>query len=112
MEKLKNERTELPLSIKSGVGYKLPWKFGEDNILAAADMIYVFNDAFRVNIGSEVSFLNLLAVRLGYIVGSDSYSITAGFGLKFNRYHFSYAFVPFKYDLGNSHRLSVNIIFD
>lgn len=112
MEKLKNERTELPISLKSGVGYKLPWKIGEKNILAATDVIYVLDDAVRVNFGSEFSFLEMLNLRLGYIVGSDSYNFTAGFGLNYNRYQLSYAFVPFKYDLGNSHRFSLNIKFE
>jgi len=112
MGKLRNAETDLPMMIRSGVSYKLPWKIDEQHILAATDVVYVFNDAFRVNIGSEVSFLKILALRLGYIIGSDSHSLTAGFGLHFNRYQLSYAFVPFKYDLGNSHRFSMNIYFN
>lgn len=112
MKKLKNEHTELPITFRSGFGYKLPWKVGDDNILAAADIVYVLNDAFRINMGGEISFLNMLSLRMGYVLGSDSYNFTAGFGLLFNRYRISYAFVPFKYDLGNSHRFSINIYFN
>ncbi len=112
MEKLKIERTELPLTFRSGFGYKLPWKVGGNNILTVADVVYVVNDVFRVNMGGEISFLNMLSLRLGYVIGNDSYNFTTGIGLLFNRYKISYAFVPFEYDLGNSHRFSVNILLN
>ena len=112
MGKLLNTSTELPLLIRSGVGYSLPWKISENNIIAAADMVYILNDAFRFNIGAEAKLMNNFALRLGYVLGSDSYDFTAGFGLQLSRYQLSYAFVPYKYDLENSHRFSININFD
>jgi len=112
MGKLLNTSTELPLLIRSGVGYSLPWKISENNIIAAADMVYILNDAFRFNIGAEAKLMNQFALRLGYVLGSDSYDFTAGFGLQLSRYQLSYAFVPYKYDLENSHRFSININFN
>jgi len=112
MGKLLNTSTELPLLIRSGVGYSLPWKISENNIIAAADMVYILNDAFRFNIGAEAKLMNQFALRLGYVIGSDSYDFTAGFGLQLSRYQLSYAFVPYKYDLENSHRFSININFN
>lgn len=112
MKKLLNESTELPLLLRTGVGYSLPWKIGDNNIIAAADFVYVINDAFRFNLGTEVKLINQFALRLGYVFGSDSYNFTTGFGVELGRYNLAYAFVPYKYDLENSHRFSININFD
>lgn len=112
MGKLLNKSTELPLLVRTGVGYSLPWKISENNIIAAADVVYVLNDAFRFNLGAEAKLMNQFALRLGYVLGSDGYNFTAGFGLQLSRYQLSYAFVPYKYDLENSHRFSININFN
>lgn len=112
MGKLLETSTELPFLVRTGVGYSLPWKISDNNILAAADIVYILNDAFRFNIGTEVKLMNQFSLRLGYVLGSDSYNFTTGFGLQLNRYNLSYAFVPFKYGLENSHRFSININFD
>ena len=112
MGKLLKTSTELPMLIRTGVGYSLPWKISDNNIIAAADMVYIINDAFRFNMGAEAKLMNQFALRLGYVLGNDSYNFTAGFGLHLNRYQLSYAFVPYKYDLENSHRFSINIKFD
>ena len=56
--------------------------------------------------------MDQFALRLGYVLGNDSYDFTAGFGLQLSRYQLAYAFVPYNYDLENSHRFSVNIQFD
>jgi len=112
MGKLLNTSTKLPMLIRTGVGYSLPWKISENNIIAAADMVYIINDAYRFNIGAEAKLMDQFALRLGYVLGNDSYGFTAGFGLQLNRYNLSYAFVPYKYDLENSHRFSINIQFD
>jgi len=112
MAKLRSADTDLPVLLRTGISYRLPWKIADENILGVSDIAYVFNDAFRVNLGGEVTLLEMLALRLGYIFGNDSYSFTAGFGLHFDQYQLSYAFVPFKYNLGNSHRFSFNIYFN
>lgn len=112
MGKLLNTDTKLPVLIRSGVGYILPWKITENNLIAAADMVYILNDAFLLNLGMEANLINQLAIRLGYVVGSDSYNFTTGFGLTLNRYELSYAYVPFKYDLENSHRFTIRINFN
>jgi len=112
MGKLLNNSTKLPFLVRTGVSYSLPWKISENNIIAAADMVYIINDAFRFNIGAEAKLMDQFALRLGYVLGNDSYDFTAGFGLQLNRYNLSYAFVPYKYDLENSHRFSINIKFN
>jgi hypothetical protein len=38
--------------------------------------------------------------------------LTAGLGVKYGIFNIAYAFVPFDYDLGNSHRFSMVIAFN
>ena len=107
MGKLENESTPLPLLIRSGISYNIPLSFLQNGLLTSVDLMYVFEDVFRVNMGVEGRVFNGLDLRAGYIAGSESYDFTAGFGIVFGKYNLSYAFVPFSYDLGSSHRFSV-----
>ena len=89
----------------------LPWSIDNQYPRIASDVVYVFNDGYRLSVGSELNFLKSFAARLGYVFGSDSYNFTAGIGFDYSAFTVSYAYVPFKYDLGTSHRFSVNIVF-
>ena len=111
MSKLDRESTPLPIFIRTGVNYILPWVVFVNNPIIAADLLYVVDDVLHVNFGTELTVISKLNLRLGYIIGNESYSFTSGFGINFNRFHFSYAFVPFRYDFGQSHRISVLIHF-
>ena len=112
MGTLRNESTKLPLSLRTGVSYRLPWRFLENNPLLAADFYYVNDDISRLGLGAEAGIYNNFVLRAGYIFGSESFGITTGLGVKFGSYNISYAFVPFQYDLGNSHRFSIAIMFN
>lgn len=112
MQKLKDESSRLPLSIRSGVSYHTPWTVFENQPLLAADIYYVHNDVTRFGLGMEAGVYENLAIRAGYIFGSETIGITAGLGVQFDRYNISYAFVPFQFDLGQSHRFSLAIDFN
>jgi hypothetical protein len=111
MNKLQNVATELPLIARLGVAYQIPYKVLDHNPIAALDVMTVYEDVTQVNIGSEIPLGSYLAVRLGYVIGSESYSFTTGAGISYDRYRFAYAFVPYKYDLGTTHRISLMILF-
>jgi len=112
MEKLKDEATKLPLSFRTGISYNLPWTIFGNNPLAAADIYHVKNDVTRLGLGLEAAVFEYLDIRAGYVFGSDSHNFTAGLGITYSRYNISYAFIPFQYDLGNSHQFSLAISFD
>ena len=111
MSKLSEEATPLPVLVRTGANYRLPWKVLNNHPLLAMDLLYVFNDVLRISFGTELTVLSKLNLRLGYVIGSESYSFTSGIGINFKKYSFSYAFVPFKYDFGQSHRISLLIYF-
>jgi hypothetical protein len=112
MGKLRNEATRLPLAFRAGFSYNLPWYFLENQPMVATDLYYISEDVTRLGLGLEAGIYENFDLRAGYIIGSESLGLTAGLGIKFGSYNISYAFVPFQYDLGNSHRFSVAIQFD
>ena len=112
MESLKSEATRLPLSVRTGLAYNLPWTVFENQPLVAADLYYVHKDVTRFGLGVEAGIFENFVIRAGYILGSESLGLTAGLGVNYGSYNISYAFVPFQYDLGNSHRFSLVIGFN
>jgi len=111
MSALKEEATKLPLILRSGVSYLLPFQVLENRPLMAVDINYVMEDVTTVNLGVEFPLKTYADIRLGYILGRESQSFTTGFGLNYDIFHIAYAFVPYSYDLGNSHRFSLKVDF-
>lgn len=111
MNALRAEETQLPLILRMGLSYRLPWQLLENRPQVAADFVYVKEDVKHLNLGLHAGILKNFELRLGYVLGRDSYNFTTGFGIVYHRYNFSYAFVPYRYDLGNTHRFSVIIDF-
>lgn len=111
MSALIEEATRLPMSLRTGLGYLLPLQIMENRPLLAADITHVLDDVTIFNIGLETKLVKHIALRLGYVLGRESQSITGGFGLNYDVFHIAYAFVPYSYDLGNSHRFSLMVDF-
>jgi long-subunit fatty acid transport protein len=69
----------------------------------------------NINLGAEYSYKGFLFLRGGYKFNVDSENFTAGVGLKvpvkFATATLDYSIANFK-DLGFSHRISVNVLFD
>lgn len=107
MSVLKDQSTTLPFLIRAGANYKLPIKLMENQPLLAADVTHVFNDASTFGLGLETKVIDHVDIRFGYVFGRASQSITAGFGVSLGIFNLAYAFVPYSYDLGNSHRFSL-----
>jgi hypothetical protein len=107
MARLRNESTALPLTVRTGIGYRLPWTLLESKPLVAADLAYNKSGDMRLNLGLEYDLKSFLTLRTGYIFGSETMNFTAGVGFNYESFTISYAFVPFMYDLGNSHRFSL-----
>jgi len=107
MSALKNQSTDLPFLVRAGINYRLPFKILNDRLLVAADFAHILHNTSTVGLGLEATLLEYVDIRFGYVFGRESQNITAGFGLGFGIFNISYAFVPYRYDLGNSHRFSL-----
>lgn len=111
MNKLRSAASSLPLILRTGVSYYLPAEIIRIKPLTAADLYYTADNQLQLNMGIDVPVLQNISLRGGYSLGADSHGLTAGFGINYWKINMAYAFVPYQYDLGNSHRFSFAINF-
>ena len=107
MSTLKETATPLPLLFKTGFNYTLPAKLLDGPVLLATDLSYVRDGVTTLHLGGEWGMTDYADLRVGYVLGRESQSISGGFGIAYGIFNFAYAFIPFNYDLGNSHRFSL-----
>ena len=105
------EKIRLPQTLRLGTAYHVPFFSLKDKVLLAADYVEIFDGASHFNIGTEVTPVQVLAVRAGYQTGFEDKGMSAGFGLHLNQLDIDYAYVPFGRDLGDSHRFSLTTTF-
>lgn len=112
MNKLRNEETKLPSEIRIGPAYNFDLGENEfDASVAGEFQKYIDTDDIHFNLGGEVLYDNLLALRAGYQTGFESKGFTAGLGLMWGSLKFDYAFLPFSLGLGNANLFSIQIKF-
>lgn len=108
--KMKNVRTEFPLSYKIGTCQELNIS-KQSKLSISSDLIKYENEDIKLNLGFEYAFGEAIYTRLGYKVNYDEEDFSTGLGIKINHYKFDYSFTPFQSDLGNVHRLSISYDF-
>lgn len=106
MDKLRAESINLPKTVRLGVSYLFALDGIGGNVLLAADGVKVIETDFRGSFGAELQFKSQLAVRVGYQTGLSRQAFGGGLGLKMNRYHLDYGFIPFDSNFGDTHRFS------
>jgi hypothetical protein len=111
MNKLRSVATPLPLILRVGASYRLPWEVLHFNPLTAADLYVADNNLSRLSLGIEAPVVQSVSLRAGYLVGGDSHRFTAGFGIQYGQANLAYAFVPYRYGLGQSHLFSFMIYY-
>jgi hypothetical protein len=100
---------DLPRDYRLGLSYK-PVKF-QSRIECLADLVLANESRPKYNFGVEYGDQKLYAIRAGYGFPYDSRSISLGGGLNYKQFKFDYAFVPYKHDLGNTHRFTLVACF-
>ena len=111
MNKLRVEKTQLPNELRIGPSYQLnlPSDF---QITAAAEFLkYLQANDSHFNLGAEILYNNLIALRGGYQTGYISKGFTGGVGLKWGNLSFDYAISPFQLGLGSGNSISLNFKF-
>jgi len=115
------ETYPLPTSFSLGVsdviiGRKTTWiKSPEHKVLLAASVIDSFDSPFRINIGGEYSWNEIISFRAGYRFFYDTQNLSLGFGINFNQfidYDVSLDYVWVNYgDLGGIEVLGLDFRF-
>jgi hypothetical protein len=95
----------LPRSLRAG-GTVDPVK----SLSVSADLWLQRDRSTRGGVGVEWRPAPVLAVRTGYLAGSNSQNLTVGFGLNWRGVGFDYALAPMSNDLGTTHRLALRIV--
>ncbi len=111
MEVLRQERPKLPTYLRIGILYEPDLFSDAQKFRLYAGMRKLLAGSTIVGFGSEWNAGRSLSLRAGYMVGQDSQSISAGLGVQIKHYLLDYAYVPFRFDLGNTHKLSLTILF-
>jgi hypothetical protein len=115
MNALRSESTKLPTEFRIGPSYTFS---PADKFVvtgAAEFQKYTPTSSSHINIGAEVLYNNLIALRAGYRHESDytTQEFTAGLGLIWGNLSFDYAFAPFtpSSGLGNGNIFSLQFKF-
>lgn len=115
MSALQYESTRLPLTIRAGAAYTYFVSAIDANITGAADAVsFTHEKETHLHLGAELDYKHTVAMRLGYQTGYEAKnkSISAGIGVHYNIINLDYAYVPFQYDFGATHTVSLGIQFE
>ena len=97
--KFAQEGFQLPLTFKIGFSIDLLDFLGNrpasQSFLLSLDAINPRSFSEFITVGGEYKFMDLLALRFGYVSGQDDYAFTAGFGVKTYAVAIDYSYTPF-----------------
>lgn len=113
--KYEEEGFQLPLIFKLGISANLMDFIFTDitnqKLLLSVDAAHPRSHSEYINIGTEYSYENLIALRLGYMSAQDEQGLSFGVGLNAMGIGIDYAFTPF--GLFNTvHRFSLNFSYN
>lgn len=104
----------LPLMFRFGIAMDVieMSAAGGTKMVLVADAIHPPDNNEQVNLGTELTLMNMLAVRAGYAIGSDEGGLTAGLGLSlpFVGVYVDMSYMAFGL-LGNVTNLSMGLEF-
>ncbi len=105
VSRLKEEPIKLPVVVQMGVSYQFHLPTGD--VLACFDLELPRDSVNSLHFGVEYQLCELLSLRAGYQTGHQERNIATGLGLQIGRWRIDYAYVPYYFDLGDTHRISV-----
>jgi hypothetical protein len=111
MNALKDVETELPLIIRSGLVFYLPFTFLSGGHMLSADMQYVKDEQLYIRSGSQWNLTDYFNLRAGLNWYSERMHFSAGMGFLYKKFNIDYAFIPLIDHLENSHQFSIGFTF-
>jgi hypothetical protein len=104
------EKPDLPVIGRMGISYRQSVN-PAGNLLFALSGTYIKEEGWKENLGVEWEPVEIVALRVGYLLNYDERSYSAGLGLKYGRFAFDYGYLPFESNLGETQRFAVLIEF-
>jgi len=99
--KLDREEYDLPQVARIGGSYLI------SGFLLGAELFYPLDDDPHLHVGGEYAVHEMFFLRSGFQSGYDEKALSFGMGFAHHGFSIDYAYVPFKSDLGDTHRLSI-----
>lgn len=99
-----------PFTVRAGVSYEAGIA-GSCSLLPSIDFIKVNDQEYKVPVGIQFTYSDMLSVRGGYVFNDDSQTYSAGMGLKSGRFTIDYAVSYYRYSLGLDNMITVNYSF-
>lgn len=108
--KYEKEGFQLPLTFKMGASMNLidffPGLQPKHTLVFSIDAVHPRSYPEFLNIGAEYTFMETVALRVGYVTGHEEYGFTAGVGVRKFGFEVDYSLTPFL-RFENVNRLSV-----
>lgn len=112
MDELRYEATKMPAEFRFGALYEFVLEKAHSKVsLGSQTLKYFESGGLKISFGGEYLYDELFAFRLGYMASERAKGITVGVGAFYLGISFDYAFVPFNYDLGAAHLVSLKYTF-
>jgi len=112
MNELRDEKTKLPSEFRIGGAYDFNLGDNKFDVISVLELQkYLETDDIHFNIGGEVFYDKLIALRVGYQSGYESRGFTGGMGLRWGNLGFDYAYLPFSVGLGSASLFSLQFKF-
>lgn len=89
--------------IKPPRGWRIGGSYRRYSLLVSMDVSKYIDAILQTGIGIEYEIANILFLRVGYTMGSETYSFSGGVGIERNGIKIDYAFRPYTIGLGNTH---------
>jgi hypothetical protein len=105
------EESKLPTTFQGGLSVKRPLGASGRAVVVSVEGRKTRDDDANILYGAEYLFPSIASVQLGYQSGMDNNDFSFGARIAHGVYVFSYAYVPYSNDWGNTHRLSLDIDF-
>jgi hypothetical protein len=107
MGALDRASVRLPTSLRAGVSYRSEGASARNRFILALEMDFPRDGDAIFRGGGEYVWRRLLAGRAGYEAGRDAQGASFGFGVQRRGWRFDYALTPYRFGLGNAHRVSI-----
>lgn len=101
---------DLPFALQGGISHRLPLAAAGGSLLLSAEARKVRDEDAQLLFGTEYQYQDLARLQVGYRTALDTEDVSLGVGLGNGRLRGQYAFVPFGEELGDQHRLSLQIL--
>ena len=112
MNALRSAETQLPTDFRLGSAYKFGVESAKLDFVAVAELQkYLDTDDIHFNLGGDIIYDEIFALRVGYQSGYEAKSFTGGIGLMWGSLRFDYTYMPFSLDLGNANLFSLQFKF-